>query len=138
MSKFFNRLLGSLFFDTRDFISSLIFKMEIFRKAGFHFVGFRIPSSGFRIPRRWIPDSKAKTFLDSGIRIALQWTTLISLRLWPPKSRCSLKISQTKITAIIARSLRNFYKGKKRTHHAQCMFIYYYSNLCNGTIFAHI
>ena len=34
-------------------------------------VGFRIPFAGFRIPKRWIPDSTDQNYLDSGFQITL-------------------------------------------------------------------
>ena len=39
-------------------------------------VGFRIALAGFRIPKRWIPDSTDQNYLDSGFRIALHGATL--------------------------------------------------------------
>ena len=45
-------------------------------------VGFRIPGIGFRIPKPWIPDSKGKKMLDSGIRIPLHGAKCCSVNLY--------------------------------------------------------
>ena len=105
MSKYFNRLLRSLL------------------RCHLLLVGFRIPSSGFRIPEPKFPDCLTTDDTNFAASLAAE----ISV---PSKNLAE-------ITAIMARSHRNFYKGKNRTDHAHCMLIYHYSNLCNGTLLAH-